>query len=338
MLDEQTFVNEPNRLYALLQGMFSPVVAQAAFTLFMQMKAKYVQQPGGMGMGPMGNAMGVSTYNLGDPRYLVQGGADGYAQRLAYEERREMLEDKRFDKYMRNMMMVNMQKMMGAQTPMIGDPGMYGGMGAIKEDIDEKTGKVVGRSFVPGAVGGGGMSDGMLRVIGEQNKILLQSQMDQLREMKDMFNSVLKNNQTNQNPLAIIEQFKNAGLIPDPAKAGQAAPESIETINARLDAQVKLLTVKMEMEKTRHDWNIQREDKIAQSENTKEWIGTIKDIIEHSVKPTLGEFAKGYGEAMARQKFEAEQQKAAAMQEQQYRQRAARMAAMNRQWMGGMPP
>ena len=55
----------------------------------------------------------------------------------------------------------------GAQTPTIGDPGMYGGMGAIKEDIDEKTGKVVGGSFVRGAVGGGGMSDGMLRVIGE---------------------------------------------------------------------------------------------------------------------------------------------------------------------------
>jgi hypothetical protein len=102
------------------------------------MRSKYVQQPmGGMGMG-MGNAMGVSTYNLGDPQYLVQGGADGYAQRLAYEERREMLEDRRFDKYMRNMMMVNMQKMMGAQTPMIGDPGMMGGMAAIKEDIDEK--------------------------------------------------------------------------------------------------------------------------------------------------------------------------------------------------------
>lgn len=33
----------------------------------------------------------------------------------------------------------------------------------------------------------------MLRVIGEQNKILLQSQMDQLREMKDMFNNVLNN-------------------------------------------------------------------------------------------------------------------------------------------------
>jgi hypothetical protein len=26
----------------------------------------------------------------------------------------------------------------GAQTPMIGDPGMMGGMAAIKEDIDEK--------------------------------------------------------------------------------------------------------------------------------------------------------------------------------------------------------
>ena len=88
--------------------------------------------------------------------------------------------------------------------------------------------------------------------------------MDQLPEMKDIFNSVLKNSQNNQNPLAVIEQFKNASLIPDPAKASQAAPESIETINARLDAQVKLLTMKMEMEKTRHDWNIQREDKIAQ--------------------------------------------------------------------------
>lgn len=90
-----------------------------------------------------------------------------------------------------------MQKMMGAQTPMVGDPsGIHAGMGAIREELDEK-GRVVGRSFVPQAAnngGGGGISDGMLRVIGEQNKILLQSQMDQLREMKDMFNNVLNNN------------------------------------------------------------------------------------------------------------------------------------------------
>jgi hypothetical protein len=180
--------------------MFNPITAQTVFNLFMQMRSKYVQQPAipnGVGGG------GIPTYNLGDPQYMMQGGAEAYnnAARLAYEERREMLEDRRFDKYMRNMMTVNMQKMMGSQTPMIGDPGMMGGMGAIKEEFDEKTGKVIGRSFVPGAVGGGGgMSDGMLRVIGEQNKILLQSQMDQLREMKDMFNSVLRNSQNNQNP------------------------------------------------------------------------------------------------------------------------------------------
>jgi hypothetical protein len=220
-----------------------------------------------------------------------------------------------------------------AETPMIRDAGMHGGMGTIREELGEK-GRVVGRSFVAQAVGnGGGISDGMLQVIGEQNKILLQSQMDQLREMKDMFNNVLNNFRNNQNPLQIIERFNNAGLIADPAKPVQTGPESIESINARLDAQVKLLTMKMEMEKTRHDWNIQREDKIAQSENIKEWVGTIKDIIEHSVKPTPGEFAKGYGEAMARQKFEAEQQKAAAIQQQQ--QQRARMT--NRQRMG-VPP
>jgi len=62
-----------------------------------------------------------------------------------------------------------------AETPMIGDAGMHGGMGAIREELDEK-GRVIGRSFVPQAVGnGGGISDGMLRVIDEQNKILLQS-------------------------------------------------------------------------------------------------------------------------------------------------------------------
>jgi hypothetical protein len=35
-----------------------------------------------------------------------------------------MLEEKRWDKYMRNMMMmmINMQRMMGAQTLMIGNP------------------------------------------------------------------------------------------------------------------------------------------------------------------------------------------------------------------------
>ena len=45
------------------------------------------------------------------------------------EERREMLEEKRWDRYMRNMMMVmmiNMQRMMGAQALIIGDPsGMH---------------------------------------------------------------------------------------------------------------------------------------------------------------------------------------------------------------------
>jgi hypothetical protein len=64
----------------------------------------------------------------------MQGGMEGYAQRLAYEERREMMEERRFDKYMRNMMMFNMQKMMGAQSPMIADAGMGSGMGAIEEE------------------------------------------------------------------------------------------------------------------------------------------------------------------------------------------------------------
>ena len=184
MLDEHTFINQPSSLSAL-HSMFNPVTATGAFNLFMQMRPKFVQQPAG----GMPNGSGIPTYNLGDPQYLMHGGAEGYAARLAYEERREMLEDKRFDKYMRNMMMVNMQKKMGAQSPMIGDAGM----GAIEEEQDEK-GRVIRRRFVPQAApNAGGMSDGMLRVIGEQNKILLQSQMDQLREMKDMFNSVLKN-------------------------------------------------------------------------------------------------------------------------------------------------
>lgn len=129
--------------------MFNPVTAQAAFNLFMQMRPKYVQQPGLMMGAPAGGGGGIPTYNLGDPQYLMQGGADGYAARLAYEERREMLEYKRFDKYMRNMMMFNMQRMMGAQTPMIGDAGMYGGMGAIKEEIDDK-GRVTGRNSYRG--------------------------------------------------------------------------------------------------------------------------------------------------------------------------------------------
>jgi hypothetical protein len=59
---------------------------------------------------------------------MTGGGCDAYAARLAMEERREMLEEKRWDRYMRNMMMmmmmmmINMQRMMGAQTLMIGNP------------------------------------------------------------------------------------------------------------------------------------------------------------------------------------------------------------------------
>jgi hypothetical protein len=49
----------------------------------------------------------------------MQGGAEAYAARLAMEERHEMLEEKRWDRYMQNMMMmmINMQRMMGAQRP-----------------------------------------------------------------------------------------------------------------------------------------------------------------------------------------------------------------------------
>jgi hypothetical protein len=66
----------------------------------------------------------------------------------------------------------------------------------------------------------------------------------------------------------------------------------------------------------------------------KEWMGTIKEIIENSVKPAAETFLKTYGEAMAPQKYEAEQQRMAAMQQQQ----RARMAAMNRRPMGGVLP
>jgi hypothetical protein len=70
---------------------------------------------------------------------MTGGGSDVYATRLAMEERREMLEEKQWDKYMRNMMMIiiiNMQRMMGAQTLMIGDPsGMHAGIGAIREEL-----------------------------------------------------------------------------------------------------------------------------------------------------------------------------------------------------------
>jgi hypothetical protein len=85
-------------------------------------------------------AAGIPAYNLGDPPVPHDGrrGSDTYAIRLAMEERREMLEEKRWDKYMRNMMMIiiNMQRMMGAQTLMIGDPsGMHAGIGAIREEL-----------------------------------------------------------------------------------------------------------------------------------------------------------------------------------------------------------
>jgi hypothetical protein len=66
---------------------------------------------------------------------------------MTMEERRETLE-KRWHKYMRNMMMINMQRMMGAQTLMIGDPaGMHAGMGAIREELDDRAGSSVGASF-----------------------------------------------------------------------------------------------------------------------------------------------------------------------------------------------
>jgi hypothetical protein len=85
-------------------------------------------------------AAGIPTYNLGDPPVPHDGrrGSDTYATRLAMEERREMLEEKLWDKYMRNMMMmiINMQRMMGAQTLMIGDPSeMHAGIGAIREEL-----------------------------------------------------------------------------------------------------------------------------------------------------------------------------------------------------------
>jgi hypothetical protein len=71
---------------------------------------------------------------------MMGGGSDVYATRLAMEERREMLEEKRWDKYMRNMMMmiiiINMQRMMGAQALMIGGPvgDAHRGIGAIRKE------------------------------------------------------------------------------------------------------------------------------------------------------------------------------------------------------------
>jgi hypothetical protein len=55
----------------------------------MQMRPKYVQQPG-MIVGELGAGGGIPTFNLGDPQYFIPGGTGAYAAKLAMEERREI--------------------------------------------------------------------------------------------------------------------------------------------------------------------------------------------------------------------------------------------------------
>lgn len=304
-MDEQGFIANPNALMGLLQTHFGPVVGQATYALFMQMKPKYVTDPRGLFTGmpggmPPGGGPGQNSM------YGPQTQMDREYYAMLKEEKRMEMEERRMNRMMNFAMMKATMGMMQSQQPT--QPGMMGmGMGGGWKEHLDANGKVVAREFVPGAPQGGG-NDALITILGTQNKTLLESSLKQAGDFKDVMKDMFGNWRQLGDPLQVIKSFKDAGLIPDKSQA--AGHESLDVLNAKLDMNMKLFDRKLEMKKLEHEWSSGREDKIQQAENMENWANRIQELIQNALVPLGQQFLQGYGQMLGKQKVAAQMQRA----------------------------
>lgn len=320
------YMANPQALLDLMRHMFGPGFGGDAFTLFMNSKGQYVgdmatgSEPSFQqgGMDPMMLMMLMSGGGGGMaqmlPLMMQQGGMGGAGggqmpqamQMMMMQELKKQSEKKdqqeQFDKIMNIMMLKMIGGTMDSRTQMDAASGNF-----MVNEILDKDRNVTKRELVPmatilsnplmagGIFGKGGTDEttqAVLRNALEEKKSMMEMYMQQSQPMAQIMTSLLTNFQQKNDPVSMISTLMDIQDKFIKPSGNQVNPE-IERM--KMDLQLALSQQNMTLEQMKHNWDMEREEKKAGSENVKSWMSMIGQVGEKLAAPAMQIVAGGMG-------------------------------------------
>ena len=108
----------------------------------------------------------------------------------------------------------------------------------------------------------------------------------QQQPMKELWTSLLGNFRVNQDPIDSFLKLKQAApeLFDRKQEVSQLSPE---IWTKKFDAELHLMAQKIELEKIRHNWNMEAMEKQMGDSNAKEWMQMIGSTGEKLIGPLI---------------------------------------------------
>ena len=314
----------PQALLDLMRHMFGPGFGTDAFNLFHTSKGEYIsEQPGAPSVNPLGGGMDpmmimAMIQGGGDMSQmlplLMQGGGMGGGnspmsqamQFMIINEFKKQSEKKERQEQWDQMMNMMMLKMIGgtmdSRTQMDAASGNF-----MVNEILDKDRNVTKRELVPmatilsnplmaqGIFNHGGQTDettqAVLKNALEEKSKMMELYMQNNQPMMQVFASLLSNYQSRNDQVQMISTLMD---IQDKfIKPGGADDPEIERL--KIDLQLATNQQNMTLEQMKHQWEMEKEEKKAGSENVKSWMSMIGQVGEKLAAPAMQIVAGGMG-------------------------------------------
>lgn len=319
----QYWVQNPNELYELMKQNFSEQTGNFAFGRWARMRNIVVpnlqtgQTMGVNVMNPMGMAMpGQQASMMGMPAaYQTKSEED-----LWWEKQEKMMERRMRMDYMK-MMSTMGQTQQAQQAP---PPGTA----YVIKDVVDSHGRPTGaKEYIPTPIGQAGqqqesrLTEILLQSAAQRENILLQKLEQPNNWLEKLATTALSNHAQTVNP---FEGFKQILALNNELNQNkpQEQTKSLEALSKEIDAKLALAQLNMQERKEQREFEREITQEKTASENAKEYIDAIKEVVGKGIQPLVSQFASGLAgqqqqQVQAQQAQVTQQQQEAMMMQQQ---------------------
>ena len=329
-LGKKHFTANPQALQQLMMHTFGPGFGSDAFQLFMNTRGQYVPDTPNNGNGVMGG--GINPMQIMMMQAMMQGGGGNMAQMLPLlmqgggmgggnggpmgdmmsmmmmqqmsKASEKQAQQEKFDQMMNMMMLKMIGGSMDSRNQMDANSGNFMVQEILDKDKNVKERQLVPMSTVlsnPAMMMGGMFKQGgqdettqaVLRNALEEKSKMMELYMQNNQPMMQVFASLLGNFQNKQDPIA---QFGQLMEIRDKYMGGQGNQVDPEIEKMKIDLQLAMQQQNFTLKQMEHQWELEKEEKKAGSENVKSWMNMIGTVGEKLAAPAMALVAGGMGQ------------------------------------------
>lgn len=325
-LGKRHFTANPQALQQLMMHTFGPGFGSDAFQLFMNTRGQYVADTGNGVAASYGGGNNIMQMLM--MQAMMQGGGQNMAQMLPLmmqmgqnggggggqmgdvmgmmmmsqmnKQAEKQAQQEKFDQMMNMMMLRMIGGTMDSRSQVDASSGQF-----MVQEVLDKDKNVKERHLLPMAtvMSNPMMMGGLFRPQqDETTQLVLKNALDEKSKAWEMIATanqplnqilmtLLGNFQSKNDPVA---QFAQLMDIRDKYMGGgsQIDPE-IEKM--KIDLQLATNQQNMQLEQMKHQWDMEREEKKAGSENVKSWMSMIGQVGEKLATPAMALIAGGMG-------------------------------------------